>query len=222
MRERWGSSVHPDSSPSPIRELQVAWPCCPMLWCHLLVSHKQGGAQERGALDADWKIVLWIKETKGLCSARAGAYCSSWQLGSLPPSANYPLPPSARQPANPASCLLCDSLQGVQAVPRTDPIHPGFAKTMPESGLLQVVVGKWETATTIALFHWSNSRTMVMNWIWCLQKLRGSWLSQRCMTVRHCSPASILVFNLSVSSSASSWLSGTTQIYPWINVNYQI
>lgn len=99
---------------SPHQRTAGGQPCCLMLRCHLLVSHKQGGPQERGALDADFEIVLWIKETKGLCSARTRVYCSSWQLGSLPPSASYPLLPSASQSANPASCLLCDSLGGIR------------------------------------------------------------------------------------------------------------
>lgn len=60
------------------------------------------------------EFVMWIKETKGLCSARTRVYCSSWQLGNIPPSASHPLPPSASQPVNPASCLLCDSVRGVR------------------------------------------------------------------------------------------------------------
>lgn len=58
------------------------------------------------------QFVMWIKETKGLCSARTSVYCSSWQLGNLLPSASHPSPPSANQPATLAPCLLCDSLGG--------------------------------------------------------------------------------------------------------------
>lgn len=56
--------------------------------------------------------VMWIKKTKGSCSARTSVYCFSWQLGNLLPSASHPLPPSANQPAILAPCLLCDSLGG--------------------------------------------------------------------------------------------------------------
>lgn len=58
------------------------------------------------------EFVMWIKKTKGLCSARPSVDCFSWQLGNLLPSASYPLPPSANQPVILAPCLLCDSLGG--------------------------------------------------------------------------------------------------------------
>lgn len=93
------------------------------------------------------EFVMWIKEIKGLCFARTRVYCSSWQLGNLPPSASYPLPPSAGQPAIPASCLLCVSVGlvrggvGSQAVHVADSVYPGFVKTMTEWGVLQVVWG---------------------------------------------------------------------------------
>ena len=100
---------------------------------------------------------MWINETKGLCSGRTLAHCSSWQLGKLPPSGSHPLPPSASQPAN-LGFLLVVWLNGeVQTVHVMDPIHPGFAKTVPEQGLLQVVVGKWETATALIFLHWASS-----------------------------------------------------------------
>ena len=99
------------------------------------------------------EIVTWIKETKGLCSVRTRVYFSSWQLGSPLPSASHPLPPSASQPANPASCLLCDSVGGVrQSTLPIQSIHPGFAKTMPERGLLQVVAGKWKLPPLLPCF----------------------------------------------------------------------
>lgn len=88
------------------------------------------------------EIVMGIKETKGSCSPRTGFYCFSWQMRSLPPSARKPLLPSASQPANTASCLLYDSVGGNQAIHVTDLVHYGFAKTMPDQGLLQVVAGK--------------------------------------------------------------------------------
>lgn len=88
------------------------------------------------------EFVTWIQETKGLCSSGTRVYCPCWQLGNLPPSAIHPLPPSVSQPAIPASCLLCDSVGwGAQAAHVTDPIYSGFAKTMPERGLQQVVWG---------------------------------------------------------------------------------
>lgn len=53
-------------------------------------------------------------------------------------------------------------MRGSQAVHGTDPIHPGFAKTVPARGLLQVVVGKREASTTVLLLCSVSSRTMVI------------------------------------------------------------
>ena len=122
------------------------------------------------------EFFLWINETKGLCSGRTLAHCSSWQLGNLPPSGSHPLPPSASQPANLAFLLIVWLSGEGQTVYVTDPIHPGFAKTVPEQGLLQVVVGKWETtpplsSCSIELFRWLHSE--------CLEELRHSHLIQK-------------------------------------------
>lgn len=117
------------------------------------------------------EFVMWIKEIKGLCFARTRVYCSSWQLGNLPPSASYPLPPSAGQPAIWASCLLCVWVEwvgrGSQAVHAVYSVYSCFAKTVIEWGRGAVGgVGKWGTATTLTLLHWSNSRTTAMTSVW--------------------------------------------------------
>lgn len=50
--------------------------------------------KERTHMLIEREFVMWIKETKGLCSARTSVYCSSWQLGNLLPSASHHLPTS--------------------------------------------------------------------------------------------------------------------------------
>ena len=114
---------------------------------------RRTSGKERNRMLIESEFVTWISETKGLYSAWTLAYCSSWQLGNLLPSAGHPLPPSGSQSANPASCLLCDSVRGSQAVHVTGPVHPGFAKTVPARGLLRVVVGKREASTTLLLLR---------------------------------------------------------------------
>lgn len=131
------------------------------------------------------EFVMWIKETKGLCSSRTSVYCPSLQLSNLPPSATRPLPPSVSQPAFPASCLLCDSVGwGTQAVHVTDPIYPGFAKTMPERGLQQVVWGSEKLPPLFVSLHWTSSRTMVITSVW----MPGGDEVQLCLLEGHENP----------------------------------
>lgn len=119
------------------------------------------------------EFVMWINETKGLCSARTLAYCSSWQLGNPPPSASHSLPPSASQPANPASCLLCESVGGCQAVHVTDPACPGFPRTMPE--WQHCCRWRWERRHhhTLLLLHGVSFWSMVVTSLWTPGRAEG-------------------------------------------------
>lgn len=84
------------------------------------------------------EIVTGIEETKGSClgfTAPLGNWAAFHHLPATP--CRHLL---ASQPIQLPAC--CVTQWGESAVHVTDPIHPGFAKTMPERGLLQVGVGK--------------------------------------------------------------------------------